>query len=288
MRTVRLIGINLKKTVTGCGFSACVLLTVILFITSPLTYDSNTDTSVSILQSFLRLSRGEMLRDPVYCTHSVLRSCVSGWVKMLIPMTTAFPFIPLYCRERETGALRFVSVRLSKQGHQTSTFFSAMLTGGLVMLCAFLLFALFTVTAFPDISEYETAHLMQPETGGGICRTAVLRAAELFLYGAVSAVPACLMTCLLNNRYLVISIPFFLKYLLIQHIVQQQTAVYENYADIDESRLAFLTMIDPDAVSRLFSGGDDLRNHVLLYAGLLIAAFLIFSMILNRRCDCGA
>ena len=50
MRTIRLIQVNLKKAMTSYGFFACIILTSILLLTSPLYYDYEKNNDISIIQ----------------------------------------------------------------------------------------------------------------------------------------------------------------------------------------------------------------------------------------------
>lgn len=297
MRTIRLIRVNLKKAMTSYGFFACIILTSILLFTSPLYYDYEKNTYVSIIQSFFKFRHDEMLSDTNYCSYNVLQKCVSGWLKMFIPMIASFPFVSMQCTERATGVARFSGIRLSKQSYQTGTFISSMIIGGVILTIGFCLFWIFTSLVFPNISEYP------PELKGlfekrflsthpyyntfGYTYLIILRFIEMFLYGAVSAVPACFMTCLVNNKYLVISIPFFLKYMLLQHLNRLQTEAFENINNIDKSRISFLNMIDPDLICRTFSGDDDIWKNILFYSFVIVFTFIIYSTILNRRQDYG-
>lgn len=298
MRTIRLIRVNLIKAMTNYGFLACVLLTTVLFITAPLYHDYTANVDVSIMQAFLEFDRKEMLTNTEFCSHNVLRNCVSGWLKMFIPMIASFPFVAIQCTERSTGSMRFSGIRMSKQAYQTGSFLSAMMIGGLVLVFGFLIFVIFVAFAFPGISEYDASLRDSYEFGFseiyplfdkfGYPYLFALKFLEMFLYGAFSAVPACFMMCLLKNKYLVISIPFFLKYLILQQLSRLREEAYKDYENIDEARISFLNMLDPDLVSRVFSGESEIWKNILLYSALILSAFIFYSIMINRRQDYAA
>ena len=295
MQTIRLIFINLKKSIASYGFSACVLLSVVLFIASPLYHDYNLDSDISILQVYLSSNRSELLNDIQLCSYSILRQGVSAWLKMFIPMITSFSFVSLQCTERSTGSLRFSGIRLPKQKYQTGTFISAMIIGGLILVISFMIFSVCIALAFPDISEYDISvrELYANNLSDtyklfnkfGYPYLITLRFIEMFFYGAFSAVPACFMMCLLKNKYLVISIPFFLKYMLLQHISHLRETAYEDIENINEKLISFLKIIDPDLISRAFSGESETWKNILFYSILILIAFIIYSIIMNRRWD---
>ena len=297
LRTIRLVRVNLKKTLSSYGFFASTFLTIILLFTSSLYYDYSINRDFSIIQVFLKFNRTDMLNDTRLCSYNVLQECVSGWLKMFIPMIASFPFVSLQCTERAAGTVRFSGIRLPKQSYQTGTFLSAMISGGFVLISGFAVFSICSELMFPNITEYDTALREEYELYFSDTYTLfnmlgypyliMLRFFEMFLYGAVSAVPACFMTCLLKNKYLVISIPFFLKYMLLQNISRLQTAAYADLEHIDERFLSFLNIINPDAVSKLSSYGIDIWKNIMFYAILLIIAYVVYCVIMNRRWDYG-
>lgn len=297
MQTVRLIQVNLKKSVSSWGFYAGILLTVLLLFTSALYYDYDTNRDCSILQTFMQFSRTELLQDPRFCSYSVLRECVSGWLKMFIPMIAPFSFVTQQCAERASGAARFSGIRLSRWGYQTGTFLSAMVTGGLVLLTGFGVFTICIAFMFPDITAYDTALRESFEwwipdayplfSKLGYPYLTALRFLEMLLYGAVSAVPACFMTCLLKNKYLVISIPFFLKYMLLQTISRLQETAYADWEHIDEHLLSVLSIVNPDAVSKASSYGTEIWKNILFYSILLVSAYIVYCTVMNRRREYG-
>lgn len=295
MRTIRLIQINIRKAASSYAFLTCILLTIVLFITSPLYYDYSANNDVSILHVFLNVDRKEMLFDTTFCSYNVLCECISGWLKMFIPMIASFPFVLLQCTERTTGAVIFSGIRLSKQSYHTGTFLSAMIIGGLILILGFSFFSIGVAFTFPNIRDYdiplrESFELRLINTYPlfkklGYPYLIILQYIEIFLYGAFSAVPACFMTCMLKNKYLIISIPFFLKYMLLQHISRLQAEAYENIDNIDIKRISFLNIINPDLISRAFSGEKELWKNILFYSALVIVAFISYSIIMNRRID---
>lgn len=297
MRTIHLIQANLRKAIMSYSFLGCAMLAFTLFITSSLYYDYNTNCDVSILRAFFNIDRTNMLQDTQFCLYNVLLKSISGWMKMFIPMIASFPFVSFQCTEQISGFKRFSSIRISKHGYNTGTFLSAMLTGGLVMTVGFAVFSVFSTFMFPSISEFNIsmkedyewwipdAHPMFKTLGYPYL--VVLRFFEIFLYGSVAAVPACFLMCIIKNKYLVTSIPFFFKYILLQHISRLQAEAYADYDNIDEQLLAYIKIIDPDSFSQVFSGNEGIWKNVLFYTIILLLSYIVYSIIMNRRLDYG-
>lgn len=259
---------------------------------------TGTRRDVSVLDAMCRIARAGMLANTQFCTHYVLRSCISGWVKMFLPMIAAFPFVSLHCTEHAAGSARFSCVRMSKHSYEAGTFLSAMLCGGLMMLTALILFACIAAVRFPSIAEYDTSLREMYERSFaemypfysvlGYPYLYALRGAELFLYGAVSAVPACFLTCLMRNKYLVLSIPFFLKYMLLQYKYKLLSEAYADFSASNQKQVDFAGMIDPDRMSRMLTERAGALRGSIFYAVMLIAAFAVYQIVMRRRRDYGA
>ena len=297
MRTIHLIKTNLEKAFMSYYFIVSVILTFILFITCSLYYDYDANCDGSILNAFFNTERSQMLQNTQFCSYNVLQNSISGWMKMFVPMIVSFPFVSSQCTEHITGASRLSSIRISKHSYQTGTFLSAMLIGGFILAIGFAIFSICVAFMFPSISLYDLqlrndyewwipqAHPLFKLFGYPFL--IVLRFLEMFLYGAVSAVPACFMMCLLNNKYLIISMPFFLKYLLLQQISRLRIEAYSDYKHIDEKLVLFTEILNPDSFSQIFSGSKEIWKSIAFYTAIIVMLFISYSIVLNRKWDYG-
>ncbi|MDE6852452.1 MAG: hypothetical protein K2J67_08185, partial [Lachnospiraceae bacterium] len=108
-----------------------------------------------------------------------------------------------------------------------------------------------------------------------------------FLYGAVCAAPAVMLTSLIQNKYLVLCIPFFLKYVANQTCTRIRSQVIENPEKLDMKFQKAGSIVNPDALADLSSFGED-RKLVLFYnASIVVLLFIIYVFIQNRRLDSG-
>ena len=161
-------------------------------------------------------------------------------------------------------------------------------------------FGLFTLTEyalFPDISEYEqglidsyneTLSYQYPDITQNLYATIISKQLiYMFFYGMVSVAPAIMLTSIIRNKYLVLCIPFFLKYVLNQSCVKIQSQALSNYETVDMSLLKFVSVINPDALSYLSEYGSD-KKLVLIYSGFIILfSFVFYLTMCIRRNDCG-
>lgn len=297
MKTLRLIKVNLSKVLTSVGFYACVLLTVLLCFTAQAYYDITENRNYSVIGVLSEFTREEMLTDSQFSAYQILSCVSSGWLSLFIPIIAAFPLMPLICDERESKCVRYSAFRSAKFSFSTGNFLTALMSGGLAVLCGFVLFAVLVYTLFPNISEYapelkESAEWWISGTYPlfekyGYPYLVALDFVEMFLYGALSAIPALIMTAFMKNKYLVLCIPFFLKYLVMQlHTGIMRKAIY-NVENVDQKLLDILSVTEPDAMGDIFSYGETMWRNVLFHAVLLIAAFALYYAVMNRRVDCG-
>ncbi len=297
MKTLRLIKVNLSKVLTSVGFYACVLLTVVLCITAR-AYDDIAENKIySVVGVLMEFSREEMLTTSQMSSYQILSCVSSGWLSMFIPIIAAFPLMPLICDERESKSVRYSAFRNTRFSFSTGNFLTAMMSGGLAVLCGFALFAVSVYTLFPNVSEYspeliESAEWWISDTYPlfekyGYPYMIALDFLEMFLYGALSAIPALIMTAFMKNKYLVLCIPFFVKYSTMQLHTGLLRNAYQDIENVSENYLDILSVTEPDAMGNIFSYGETMWRNMLFHALLLIAAFMLYIIVMNRRVDFG-
>lgn len=297
MKTLKLINVNLRKVMTSAGFYACVLLTALLCFTAQAYHDIAENKNYSVIGVLLKFTREEMLTNSQFSAYEMI-SCVSGgWLSLFIPIVAAFPLMPLICDERESKCVRYSAFRSSRLSFSTGSFLTAMISGGLSVFCGFVLFALFVYMLFPNISEYAPELRESTEwwiSGAfplfsrfGYLYLIALDCLEMFMYGALSAVPALIMTAFMKNKYLVLCIPFFLKYAATQLHTGLLRDVYYNIENINEGLLDILSITELDAIGDIFSYGEQMWRNMLFYAVLLIMGFALYSIVMSRRVDFG-
>lgn len=297
MKTLRLIKVNLIKVLTSTGFYACVLLMLVLCFTARAYDDIAENKSYSVIGVLLEFSREEMLANSSFSAYQILSCISSGWLSMFIPIVAAFPLMPLICDERESKSMRYSAFRSTKFSFSTGNFLTAMISGGLAVLCGFVLFAVMVYMLFPNINEYPPELIESAEwwiSGTyplfekyGYPYMIALDFLEMFLYGALSATPALIMTAFMKNKYLVLCIPFFLKYSVMQLHTRLLIYAYQDIENINENYLEILSVIEPDAIGNIFFYGETMWRNWLFNAVLLFLAFVLYTVMMNRRVDFG-
>lgn len=164
-------------------------------------------------------------------------------------------------------------------------------------MLGFGLFTLADYALFPNINEYSTELKKTYEeilvysypdiTQNGYGFIILKKLGEMFLYGAVCAAPAIMFTSLIRNKYLVLCIPFFIKYAVNQTCIKLQSQAVSDYNNVDTEKMKISSIVNPDALSYLSDFGND-KKLVLIYNGaLLFSAAVIYLIIQSRRLDSG-
>ncbi len=291
MRLLRNIAYVFRKVFTNYGFYGCVCMTCII---SLLSYGYERDT---VIQIAFKLSKEEKLLN---CSLNALTMLSNGsgvWLSMFIPIIAGFTFVPLFCDEHEHRNLRNALVRSSKNSFFFARYAGACISGGIAVVCGYLLYAAIVYRMFPAVTDYTPLYqeeiLSLLESAMGRWSTAdygmllLYKTIEVFLLGAAATVPALLLSSMMRNKYLILCIPFLLWYMITQLCQKLAYRAYEDWEHPNVLLGAISDILNPRSLLSLFNGFGD-KTAVLIYNGvLLFGGLLLYMRIQNRRLDCG-
>lgn len=285
------------KIMTGYGFYVCIIFTAVLCFSAEIYEDFGNGNKYSAFRALMEFDRDFMLGDTAFCSLEVMKKGAGSWISLFIPIVSSFSFVQLICDEYDSKAVRFEIFRSSRLCFHSSKFIVSCLSGGLAVMLGFGLFTIASYMLFPDISGYETdMRNMYMETLTNqqsitlervTARLIAQKSASMFMYGAVCSVPAMLLTAIVRNKYLVLCIPFFIKYAVNQTLIKLQTQAAADYENMDVELLRAAGIVNPDALSRLNQYGND-KKYVLIYSFIItIIAFIIYLIAALRKEDSG-
>ena len=288
--------VNFRMIFTNYGFYICIVFTVVLCFCTGIYTDSRNNNTYSAIKSLMEFDREFMLNSTLFCSYSVASKGAGSWLTMFIPIISAFAFIPLVCDHCESKFIRLSVFRSSKFSYRTAEFLTACISGGLAVMLGYSLFTGLVYVLFPNIDEYspdlqamlseELSYIYPEASKRGHAYLLGIKSLEIFLYGAVSAVPSVMLTCLMRNKYLVMCIPFFLKYAVTQTSIKLSARAFSDWQNPDIKLSEFASIISPDAILNSYS--SPLMRQIILYNGALVsAAFLFYIIVYGRRSDCG-
>ena len=274
--------VSFRKNTASPGFLLCVAMTVLLLFAAEVYYDFDTQTRYSVFRTLTYLTPDERAANYELFSKMVIKNACSGWFSLFAPIIAAFCFVPTVCTERGEKAVRFQIFRTTRLKYSLSQFFSGVISGGAAISLGYIIFAALVMGLFPDIGEMsEFAADVLLETTFDL----PYQILKMFLFGAFWSIPAMFLTSVLNNKYLIMCIPFFLKYGLKQlHQKISQDAF--SAVSSDKNAIALANAINPDGILWVYNETRLVTWLVFgISAALMFAAFIIIN---RKRVDCGA
>ena len=291
----RIIKTDFHKIVTGYGMYLCVLFTIILCFGTSIHIDMMNNDQYSVIRSLISFDREFMLSSYDFISINVALKGAGSWLSMFIPIISAFAYIPLVCDESESKSIRNAVFRSSKLKFYLSRFITAVLSGGFAVMIGYMAFCRMVFILFPGIGEYpaETREFyiqylsdVYPSTADlGIGSALVIKFAEIFVYGAIAAIPAILLTAVSKNKYVVLCIPFFIKYALTQTSVKLIAQAYSNGEGVGGKLTDISNVINLDYVLQIY----EMKGYKLIavYIIVAISTLALYLFIQLRRFDSG-
>lgn len=286
-----------KKLFRSPVFWLSVAATVVICMFSEL-YRDPQDKTKTVIEMFLQYSKNAMLADTQLCSYNVFITGFHGWLTLFVPVIVSISAISIYIDERKSGVWRLTLHRTGRVKYSISGGLFILLSGGLALALGSGLFAAITAMMFPPLSAYpaESVNLFTEFTfsqgtsmngiyrAGGLPLCTVVQLAETFFYGMVCSAAAMLLSAFCENKYVIICIPFFLKYALDQFSTALFVKAFDDPTGFNEKLSSFAEMIDPDAANSFLNYSNvSLGKIVLLNAGFIVVFFILFCIIRIRR-----
>lgn len=216
----------------------------------------------------------------------------ANYLAMFLPIIAAFPAVPALLDEVRSGASRYFIHRSGRIGHYLGRVLAIWMSGGLAVMTGYLLAAVPVYLVFFSGAQLQGLAEAAPfYTGLGQILSPVLGEAgvllsyalDMFFYGAFFALPACLLSGAVRNKYLVLCIPMILRFIY--------DTIQKKYVR------AFWTEGNMEMLSRAESWGSEmlgsaasspsLGKWLWILAGLAVTAVL-YCLMMERRLDAGA
>ncbi|MCH5196990.1 MAG: hypothetical protein J1F28_09755 [Oscillospiraceae bacterium] len=280
---MRAIIVELRKNLTSAGFFICVLFTVVLLFCAEIYTDRLTMERYSAIRALLDLDRAELAKQTEFENIMVMSNARNGWITLFVPIITAFCFVLQVCAERAGNAVRYGICRSSKIKYNLSRCFSGIVSGGLALALGYAIFCGLVFFMFPNASEMSEFSAQAMENSRFDFLKAML---GMWLYGAFWSIPAMFCTSVMRNKYLIICIPFFLKYAMTQTSYMLSNKAYADLENINYTLAKFVGITRPEALLYI-DGGYYSWGGLLFYIALAAAFIAGFGIIQCSRRDCG-
>ncbi len=271
--------------------------TVALSLFSPLYYNSQDGSNLSILEVYLGYQEKALLTNTQFCSYAVFRRGFGAWLRMFVPVIVSLAAVNLKADEQNSGSWRNFLFRAGKPAYHVGSCLFYLISGGMVLVLGYGIFGLAVLGMFPGLGRFpveESALYLESLQGqgsalGGLFGTGGFPLVigvfflEIFLYGMEQSAAAMFLSLFTGNKYILVCTPFFLRYML-----GQTTTLFPQLArslnlnlPLDPYEIA--NIWSPEAVLTLFEYRNNFQWVLLLHMGYLAAASLLYCLIRMKR-----
>lgn len=274
---------DLLRCVLNKWFIMSAAITAALCFSVQVYTDNSNGRVYSVLEALLSIDHTVMAESSELIPPLIIGKALSGYAAMALPITAALPFVMSFISERSSGNMRFTVIRTGRVKYYLSKFFSALLSGGLAVWLGVNLFAVLVYILFPHTQSTE---MLADYIPNGVFPMLLRTAAGAFAYGAASILPAFFLCSFCTNSYLILCVPFLLKFIYetILSTVQTNSVAAGDY-EIYQQTLPFY----PNAITFLFEipFGKDFITIITLNLLFAVTAFFAFVLVMEKRADRG-
>ena len=270
MKTVRSFVCEMKQIVISMPFLVSCMIVTILEFTAGF-YLTGDGKELSILEVLINFSKEDMKENVLFSSFAAFRSGVGSWLKLFVPIIAALPFAALFRDETSTGYRRFRIISEGKVRYCVLKILTCFFSGALTLTIGTLLFALMTGIFFPSIQQFDTESINMILAPYGTNSTALIMFRQIlmiFLYGGFWGSVCLGMVGTVKNKYLIVGIPFMLKYM------------WQQYIDK-------IGGMGPDTLLYAFQEENSISGILIVYIILLAVSVLVFFLAIERKEDIG-
>ena len=261
-KLLRVTIIDLRKTLVSYGTVVCIAAVFLLCFASTIYTDGFTGKEYTVLEVIADRSKfPQMGLFPL----DIVRSSVNPYLTLFLPVLSSIPFVTLFCAERLSGNIRFIITRTGKLTYAISKFFSAVISGALTVTIGFIMYSLVIFAVFGRDGNLSDLIMMYAGTA---------------IYGAVSVLPAFLLSSFIRNKYMICCFPFIFMHFYYTVLAKLQDRYIDNWNVIMK-----INMLYTSNIKDIFFTHD--KSTVMFYTVLTAAVFAVYTFIMNRRLDNG-
>lgn len=257
---VRIVLIELNKTVINWSFAGSVIAVVGVMLCIPLYKEDG--TTVNSLYIFFLGNTKQILNESCLDPQLIIRGVRAGYFVMFAPMIVSASVLPILC-DRDYGGIRYLIIRGGIRNLVAGQFIASILVGGIVLVLGYTAFSVIVIVNAPQLI-------------GPMINDVMLYNSGIFLYGMISAMWTCLVSVMVRNRYLVAGIPYIFMWLVERRISRLEYA--NTGAKIFGA--GYILSIFEDEIDKLMMIGT--------YMGISVLVVIVMYEFKRRRVDCGS
>ncbi len=300
MKLFNMVKVDIYKILKSYIFWIAVLTVFILCFTATL-YTDETNRKYTIINVLLNFNRDTILQNIDYSAQRVMILGKTSKIFMFITIVTGFPFISVFCDERKSKNMRMIIYRSGKAKYYIGKLISAIVSGGLVVTLGYIMFCIAVSFLFPSINEFplnmqknfnevityygkhEFTFLYYKIGSIAIIFSSII---EMFIYGAFAVILTFIFSSFITNKYLLLCIPFTLKYIFDMWINKLQLEIWAKNMEGGVIQKFIVNNCSLEMLMNIFST-NKVIIYIISYIIISIIAEIVFATIMNRRIDYG-
>ncbi len=274
---LKVIQVELKKYLSSPLFLGSILLITVLCFTATVYTDPSIGKTYTVFEALFQLPDAIKQQELSLSAIQVFSNGLNGnYATLFVPIAVGLGYVPLHCIECRSGHIRTQLVRTKKYHYCIGRYLSAMVAGGLTLLCGYLIYGAVVFLTFPSF-DMELAELQGLQLPDSPLIYAVKLCVGKFLYGMTAVWPSFLLCAFLRQVHLILCIPVLFCFL--------QNTIFDLLTFSHHTLVQYLLWTTPSRVSLLL--------YQFSWQGMLITlcgpmiSFGVFYFFLNRRNDCG-
>lgn len=278
MRLLNSVYVDLKKSIFSPYFVVCIAVTTILMLSS-LCYVDESERYYSIYDLMLYYPRDELSLNISFSSYMVFSNGLGSWLSMFVPIVAAFPLVPVFCTERSNNSLGFPLIRVGRKNFLISKCIASVLSGGIAVTIGYAIFGIIVFSYFPAVESFPetvTDIFTQMLFPYGVFVAYMKKFMCVFCYGAFYSLPALAMSVFTSNKYIVLCVPFLVKYLY-------DTVIQKITVDAMDNGNADVLNISGSLSSNSIITGGLTAESITFYVLAAIALMLLFVLLMNKK-----
>ena len=204
----------------------------------------------------------------------------NSYMNIFSMIIVSIPFTMLVSSEKKNSNTRFEIIRVGRFKYTLGKFLAVITSGGTVMVAGYLIYV---IACYFILPETRTEMFSFEFTGNnslsifiyeniGFAGLYIFKMLLMFCYGMVSVLMAFLLSAFMKNRYLILCIPFILNYIYVTYTSTISKVYIPRFED-----LQYVYRYE----------NDDAITLLAMVVLSMIISFVVYKVIIDRKCDCG-
>lgn len=275
----RLTRENLAKVFTNPVFYIAILGVVFVYLNGDICRDEN-GTSYSLITIIMNADRTELLEKLCIDYQYTIYREPDSYLWMFAGSLATLPTVMLMCSANKNNNARFELYRTDRWSYTLAKLSSIMISGGAILTAGYGIYCILLRMVVG--AEYEGTRMemiMGEEVvadlmhSSGFVGVLLLKLLSILIFGMYATIIAFVCSAFMNNKYLILCIPFIFNYIVSKTI--------ESIQLFEDARL-----LVPTSMKYIVFYERDRNKLIVIFIGISLVAVLFYRYVLGKKVDC--